>query len=90
MSASHQVYIRLISPHLKRSIILGGWETVPSMDLLKALFSSCLEWLNWLNHIPAILMLLCQSVLHFDLSGVDLVYLKVRNSKQSILSVPYI
>lgn len=63
---------------------------MPSMDLLKALFSSCLEWLNWLNQIPAILMLLCQSVLHFDLSCVDLVYLKVRNSKQSILSVPYI
>ena len=63
---------------------------VPSMDLLKALCSSCLEWLNWLKQIPAILMLLCQSILHFDLNYVDLVYLEVRNSKQSILSVPYI
>lgn len=90
MSASHQVYIRLISPHLKRSIIVGGWEMVPSMDLLKALFSFCLEWLNWLKQIPAALMLLCQSILQFDLNCVGLVYLKVRNSKQSILSVPYI
>lgn len=49
MSASHQVYIRLISPHLKRSIVVGGWEMVPSMDELKALCSSCLEWLNWLK-----------------------------------------
>ena len=60
------------------------------LKVLKALFSFCLEWLNWLKQIPAILMLLCQSILHFDLNCVDLVYLKVRNSKQSILSVPYI
>ena len=90
MSASHQVYIRLISPHLKRSIIVGGWEMVPSMDLMKALFSFFLEWLNLLKKIPAALMLLCQSILQFDLNCVGLVYLKVRNSKQSILSVPYI
>lgn len=60
MSASHQVYIRLISSHLKRSIVVGGWEMVPSMDELKALCSSCLEWLNWLKQIPAILMLLSE------------------------------
>lgn len=62
---------------------------MPSMDLLKALFSSCLEWLNWLKQIAGILMLLCQSILHFDINCVDL-YLKVRISRQSILCVPYI
>lgn len=63
---------------------------VASMDLLKALFSSCLEWLNWLEQIPGILMLLRQSILHFDINCVDLVYLKVKISRQSILGVPYI
>lgn len=63
---------------------------VPSMDLLKALFSSCLEWLNWLKQIPDILMLLCQSKLHFEITCVYLVYLKVKISRHSILGIPHI
>lgn len=63
---------------------------VPSMDLLKALFSSSLEWLNWLKQIPDILMLLCQRKLHFDTTCVYLVYLKVKISRHSILGIPQI
>lgn len=41
---------------------------VPSMDLLKALFSFCLERFNWLKQIPDILMPLCQSKLQSDIA----------------------
>ena len=41
---------------------------VPSMDLLKALFSFCLERLNWLKQIPDILMPLCQSKLQSNIA----------------------
>lgn len=41
---------------------------VPSMDLHKALFSFCLERLNWLKRIPDILMPLCQIKLQSDIA----------------------
>lgn len=41
---------------------------VPSMDLLKALFSFCLERLNWLKQIPDIQMPLCLSKLQSDIA----------------------
>lgn len=63
---------------------------VSSMNLLKALFSSSLKWLNWLKQIPDILMLLCQSKLHFDINCVCLVYLKVKIERHFIHSVSYI
>lgn len=63
---------------------------VPSMNLLKALFSFCLEWLNWLKQIPDILMLMHQRKLRFDINCVYLVYLKVKISRYSIHGVLYI
>lgn len=77
MRAPHQIHthhrsattIGLISRHLRRSIPgMGGCEMVPSMDLLKALFSFCLERFNWLKQIPDILMPLCQSKLQSDIA----------------------
>lgn len=46
---------------------------VPSMDLLKALFSLCLERLNWVKQIPGILPPLCQSSLQTHISCAYLV-----------------
>lgn len=59
------------------------------MDLLKALFSSCLEWLNWLKQIPDIVMFLCHSKLRFHINCVYLLYLKVKISRQYIPGVLY-
>lgn len=61
---------------------------VPSMDLLKALFSLCLERLNWLKQIPDILMPLCHSKLQFDISYAYLVYLGVKIAIQSFFVCP--